>query len=129
MGCVCIAQRPRSGAASAVAFIWLFGVPHRPRVPPLEKRQVLELGKLPGVSKQHAERASEARYSVASSGWFGGYMHTLTFANENGHRESLTVCGPRCVAEWHAAKLRRQRVTRFVIITPNARLDREEEAR
>ena len=52
-------------------------------------------------------------------------MQTLTFENENGHRESLTVCGPRCVAEWHAAKLRRQRVTRFVIITPHNALHAE----
>ena len=47
-------------------------------------------------------------------------MHTLTFTNESGCRETLTVRGPRCVAEWHAVKLRRQRVTRFVLITPNA---------
>ena len=46
-------------------------------------------------------------------------MHTLTFTNEDGCCETLDVRGPLCVAEWHAAKLRRQRVTRFVLITPN----------
>ena len=56
-------------------------------------------------------------------------MHTLTFQNEDGHRESLGVCGPRCVAEWHAAKLRRQRVTRFVQITPNKQPFPRSEAR
>ena len=44
-------------------------------------------------------------------------MHKLTFDNEDGVREALTVRGPRCVADWHAAKLRRQRVTRLVIVT------------
>ena len=47
-------------------------------------------------------------------------LHTLTFTNENGRRESLSVRGPRCVAEWHAAKLRRQRVTRLVMIALDA---------
>ena len=47
-------------------------------------------------------------------------MHTLIFSNEDGHRESLSICGPRCVAEWHASKLRKQRVTRFVQIVPGA---------
>jgi len=50
-------------------------------------------------------------------------MHTLTFTNEDGCRETLDVRGPRCVAEWHAAKLRRQRVTRVVMITSNAPAD------
>ena len=54
-------------------------------------------------------------------------MHTLTFTNTDGHREHLRVCGPRCVAEWHASKLRRQRVTRFVLITPNAALKSADE--
>jgi hypothetical protein len=49
-------------------------------------------------------------------------MHALTFTNEAGQRETLAVRGPRCVAEWQAAKLRRQRVTRFVLIAPNPSL-------
>ena len=47
-------------------------------------------------------------------------MHKLTFDNEDGVREALTVRGPRCVADWHAAKLRRQRVTRLVVVTKPA---------
>ena len=51
--------------------------------------------------------------------------HALIFANEDGRRESLAICGPRCVAEWHTAKLRKQRVTRFVQIVPGA-IDEDE---
>jgi hypothetical protein len=42
--------------------------------------------------------------------------YDLTFTNAAGQRETLTVRGPRCVAEWHAAKLRRQRVARAITI-------------
>ena len=46
--------------------------------------------------------------------------YNLTFTNASGQRETLTVRGPRCVAEWHAAKLLRQRVARAITIAPNS---------
>ena len=46
--------------------------------------------------------------------------YDLTFTNASDQRGMLAVHGPRCVAEWHAAKVLRQRVARAITIAPSS---------